>query len=77
MATDSKWIDAKWWRDWLFWVGVVVATFALLVRVSTGGGPWWTFLLGWVVTFSVSVAVVGFVRTVVRTYRVPETNRQD
>ena len=72
MVEGSRWVGATWWRDWLFWVGVAVATTAVVIRVSTGGGPWWSFVLGGVVTFSVTVALVGFVRTTVRTYRAPD-----
>jgi hypothetical protein len=65
-----KWVDGVWWRDWLFWVAAILATVNMLGLLNDEP-PWWRYPLTWGYSFIVVLAVLGFVRVVVRTYRDP------
>ena len=71
VTRGNRWISEAWWRDSLFWVGVVFATAAVTVLVVLHDDPWWRYVFSWWGCFAVAVAVVGFARTVVRSYRDP------
>ena len=72
----NRWVDEIWWRDWIFWAGAVVATSNLAAGLVRGGWEWWQLLLYSGYAFAAVVAVLGFVRVAVRTYREPPTERQ-
>ena len=66
----NKWVDEVWWRDWLFWAGAALATVGAL-GLMNDDAPWWQYPLTWGYSFIVVLAVLGFFRVVVRTYREP------
>lgn len=65
----NRWVDEAWWRDWIVWVAAVVAASTVVVGLARQVDSWWWVL--WRAGFSLvaTVALLGFVRTVVRTYR--------
>lgn len=67
----NKWVNEVWWRDWIFWAGVLLATANLAYGLADDDVAWWGHPLRWAYTFAVVVAVLGFARVVVRTYREP------
>lgn len=71
MTDENRWIGEAWHRDWLFWTGAVVATVNLMLLVLRGTREWWQLPLAWLLTFGFIVALLGFIRTAVRTYRAP------
>lgn len=68
MAGNS-WIDDDWWRDWLFWIGVTIATASIALSIALTDAPVWRLVVGWLGSFAVAVAALGFVRTAWRAYR--------
>ena len=72
VAMANKWVNEVWWRDWLFWVGAIVATGNLIAGIAADDSePWWWLAWRWGFSFVVVVAIFGFVRLIVRTYREP------
>lgn len=72
----NKWVNEVWWRDWLFWVGAALATSNLGYGLTRDDVPWWGHPLRWFYTFGVVVALIGFVRGVLRTYREPTPSEE-
>jgi hypothetical protein len=70
-----RWVNPRWWRDWLFWAALVVATTVLLVQLRRGDLPWGRGVWAWTTSAVLTVAVLGFCREVVRGYR--GTDRPD
>jgi hypothetical protein len=73
---SHTWVDDVWWRDWLFWVAAVLATVNVAYGLTDDDVPWWGHPLRWSYTFVVAVALLGFVRVVVRTYREPTPTKE-
>ena len=67
----NRWVDEVWWRDWLFWVGAVVASAPTALAVAETDAPAWRLFIAWWCVFGIVVAVLGFVRTAWRAYREP------
>jgi hypothetical protein len=67
----NRWVNEVWWRDWIFWVAAVAAFATLATGLARDGWTWFDLPFRSLYTFIFVVAVLGFVRTVVRTYRAP------
>lgn len=68
MAGNS-WINDNWSRDWLFWLGACAATAITALSITVTDASVWRLIVGWLTTFAVTVATVGFLRTAWRAYR--------
>jgi uncharacterized membrane protein YdcZ (DUF606 family) len=66
---ENSWIDENWSRDWLFWLGVGVATVTTALSVALTDAPVWRLIVGCLGSFALTVAVIGFARTAWRAYR--------
>jgi hypothetical protein len=74
--TSNRWVDAAWWRDWVFWTAIVVGTVVLLRQAQGPAQPWWRYPYAWLASAAITTAVLGFGREVVRGYRGTERREE-
>lgn len=65
-----RWVGEEFWRDWVFWTGLLIALATLLaLRVAEGPVAWWRYPVTLVVCTGIAIGVLGFFREAVRGYR--------
>jgi hypothetical protein len=75
---SPTWFDDPFWRDWLYWSGVLPCALLIAIATATGNADWWSWIPPWLGIAVMSLVgaypyglLAGTIRAFVRGVRLP------